>query len=236
MRVALCISGQPRYLDDGYKTIKKLFDKFGTLDTFVHTWWDDSYKNKPIEFAPNLTYGRYCVWESDTIEKIQSLYQPKVLYYESTKNFETFSDVTYGKSNPNSIHSGWYSVYKCNELKRKYEIDNNFIYDLVIRCRFDVDLFEFNLSEIDFDKVYVCGELHRTNRQYLPNDLFAISSSKNIDIYSSIYTKLENFRYKIVGDFVGENLVEMVLKESNIPIKFCDRNELCVDVVRLNKL
>lgn len=233
MKVALCISGQPRYLDDGYSTIKKVFDRFGDLDVFVHTWWDESYKNKPIEFAPNLTYGRSCFWESDTLEKINKLYSPKTLSYEPSKTFETFPDIPYGKSNPNSIHSGWYSVYKCNELKKQYEIENNFEYDLVIRCRFDINLINFNVDLIDPNIVYVCGELNRTNKLGLPNDLFAISSSKNIDLYSSIYTRLSEFRYKIVGDFVGENLVEYVLR--NVNIEFCERDTLFVDVVRLNK-
>ena len=233
MKVALCISGQPRYLDDGYSTIKKIFDKFDTIDVFVHTWWDDSYKNKPVEFAPNLTYGRYCVWEEDTIEKINKLYSPKMFVYEESKTFNTFSDVPYGKSNPNSIHSGWYSVYKCNELKKQYEIENDFKYDLVIRCRFDLNIINFNLDNIDPNYVYVCGELHRTNKSGLPNDLFAISSSKNMDIYSSIFVRLDEFRYQIVGDFVGENLVRRVLRDSLI--KFCERDSLFVDVVRLNK-
>jgi hypothetical protein len=90
-----------------------------------------------------------------------------------------------------------------------------------------------NFDLIDPNIVYVCGELNRTNKLGLPNDLFAISSSKNIDLYSSIYTRLSEFRYKIVGDFVGENLVEYVLR--NVNIEFCERDTLFVDVVRLNK-
>jgi hypothetical protein len=39
----------------------------------------------------------------------------------------------------------YYSIYKSNELKKQYEIENNFKYDYVIRLRMDVQ-FEYELD------------------------------------------------------------------------------------------
>ena len=43
MKIAICLSGQPRYLEYGYFFIKKfILDKY-SVDTFIHTWFDESY-------------------------------------------------------------------------------------------------------------------------------------------------------------------------------------------------
>ena len=51
MKIALCFSGQPRYIDKSYEQFRSIFDN-NAVDVFAHLWWDDSYLGKPF------------VWES----------------------------------------------------------------------------------------------------------------------------------------------------------------------------
>ena len=39
-KVALCLSGQPRFVQEGYKTLSKNLVNFNEMDVFVHSWKD----------------------------------------------------------------------------------------------------------------------------------------------------------------------------------------------------
>jgi hypothetical protein len=44
-KVALCLFGQPRFLEEGYTTLSKFIDGQRAnyeIDVFVHVWWDAS--------------------------------------------------------------------------------------------------------------------------------------------------------------------------------------------------
>ena len=68
MKLALCFSGQPRYLKECYPAIyKNLLEKYSP-DVFVHTWWDESMPNKNMDLPSseltsfghwNLEFGIY---------------------------------------------------------------------------------------------------------------------------------------------------------------------------------
>jgi hypothetical protein len=213
MKIALCFSGQPRYLKDGYENIyENILSKYSP-DVFVHTWWDDSMKNKKMELSPTLSYKRNYYWEENSLDIIKSLYSPKILLNESQIEFDTYSNVNYELCSPKNVHSMLYSIEKSNEIKKTYEKKNNFIYDAVIRCRFDtvfhkfdVDLYQINLTYINCF-VMDCGSL---------NDQFAISTSENMDKYSSVYSNLEKYQKSGWTRFIGEKLLEHHLDSNNL--------------------
>lgn len=213
MKVALCFSGQPRYLNDAYDGIyENILEKYSP-DVFVHTWWEESMANKKMDLSQTLSYGRSYYWEENTIDIIQKLYSPKKLFYQPQIEFETYQDVDYELLRPSHVHSMFYSIEESNKLKIQYENENRFVYDAVIRCRFDV---KFNKFDIDFSEVdmgYINCPVHTTN---FPNDQFAISSSKNIDIYSSTYSSLCEYKKSGWTEFVGERLLKHHLDSNNL--------------------
>ena len=212
MKVALCISGQPRYLEEGYTHIDKNILQKYSPDVFVHTWWDNSMSNKKMELPTTLSYGRTYYWKEDTIDIIKKFYDPVVLLYEPQIIFNPFSDVNYELARPSNVHSMFFSIQRSNQLKIKYEKENNFSYDIVIRCRFDIDIIKFDIDlynlSMDYLNCYAMGDS--------PNSDLAISSSKNMNVYSSLYNNFEKYRQDGWKQFVGEGLTKYHLGQNNI--------------------
>jgi len=231
-KIALCLSGQPRYVHEGYLNIKKhILDKFN-VDVFVHTWYNENDIGKQFELSPNLNYNRQCKLEPTVISDIIELYKPIKIAHEIPKSFQTYGSVDYGLCLPNSVHSMFYSICKSNELKRIYETEHDFIYDLVIRCRFDVEINSFSIEDVDDSVYYVSGEIHRSCQLNVPNDQFCISSSFNMDLYSNLYNKLDEYYINGFKLFVGEQLLKHHLIEvNNKSVVFCG-SELDINIIK----
>lgn len=177
MRVALLLSGQFRNSYKEYKSIKeKLIDKYNT-DVFI------SYTH---------TKNNLDVIPSDLLE----LYKPKNLEFieipaklssdvESIKGFNRALE-----TNPTSLYSMWYGIKKTNDLKIKYELENNFKYDIVIKSRFDIEFREtIKLHKEPNSLSIPIGSDHRGGY----NDLFAYGSSDIMDYYTSVYDYITDY-------------------------------------------
>ncbi|MAU75245.1 MAG: hypothetical protein CL831_00040 [Crocinitomicaceae bacterium] len=212
MKVALCISGQPRYLEEGYAHINKNILQKYSPDVFVHTWWDNSMSNKRMELPATLSYGRTYYWKEDTIDVIKKIYKPAIFLYEPQIVFDTFNDVNYELARPSNVHSMFFSIQRSNQLKMQYEKENSFLYDIVIRCRFDIEIIKFDIDLYNLSMDYVnCYAMKES-----PNSDLAISSSKNMDIYSSLYDNFKKYKQDGWKQFVGEGLVKHHLNKNNI--------------------
>lgn len=230
MKIALCLSGQPRYLDEGFNYLYENILKKYSVDVFVHTWWDDQMKNKKMDLPSSLSYGRTYFWKDDTIDDIKSKYNPIRFTYESQIDFETFDDVNYQLCRPSHVHSMFYSIEKSNKLKLEYENMNDVKYDLVIRSRFDVKINKFDIELNEIDPEYInCSTVGIDE----PNDQFAISSSQNMDVYSSVFSNLQNYRRSGFKGFVGEKLLKHHFAMNNIKWKKSNlKNKLNVDIIK----
>lgn len=230
MKIALCLSGQPRYLDEGFYYLYENILKKYSVDVFIHTWWDNEMKNKKMDLPPSLSYGRTYFWKEDTIDDIKSKYDPISFTHEPQIEFETFDDVNYELGRPSHVHSMFYSIEKSNRLKLEYENINDVKYDLVIRSRFDVKFnkFDLKLNEINSE----CINCSMIGFEY-PNDQFAISSSQNMDIYSSVFSNLQNYRKSGFKGFIGERLLKHHFEVNDIEWKNTSlKNKLNVDIVK----
>lgn len=229
-KLALCLSGQPRYLDVGYNSIKQLLD-FYDIDVFIHTWYDEDLVGQQYEMSELLRYNRRCIREKNVIDNIKMLYSPKQIIHEPSRIFETY-DANYGLCLPNSVHSMFYSIYKSNELKKLFEFENKFTYDAVIRCRFDIVIENFLLDDIDTSKYYVSGEIHRSGQYNIPNDQFCISSSSNMDLYSNLFNNLEQYYKNGFREFVGERLLSYHITTINNKQFDFSENKLTINIVK----
>ena len=225
MKIAICISGQPRYLEEGFYFINKYFHNYN-VDYFIHTWWDEEYIENEFLYTNIKREGKY---DKDTINKINKYYKPKSFLFEKQKLFETSNEVNYRGLYPLSVYSMFYSIKCSNELKRKYEKENNFTYDLVIRTRFDIVINNLNLNllDLDLDYFYLGGEIHRGGQINVPNDQFCISSSSNMDYYSSLYDNLEKYIKEGHNIFVGEQLLKYhLINKGDKKVHFSSKYEL----------
>ena len=91
---------------------KHIFDVNDTVDVFIHCW-DTQYEKQLTE-----------------------LYQPKKSKFQEQIQFD--NEIMRG----NFIESRWYSTKQVTELKKEYEKENDFTYDVVMSSRFDVGFFE----------------------------------------------------------------------------------------------
>ena len=206
MRIAVCLSGQPRFLERGFKQISEKITSKYDVDFFVHTWWNNDNMNA-------IGSNRSHIFDENTLELIMRYYKPKLMLNEPQINFNIYDDVDYELINPISPYSMFYSIKVSNDLKSFYEKKNNFKYDAVIRCRFDISIenFDINLSEIDLSYIYT-----DTVGNGFPNDQFGLSNSENMDYYSSLFDKINNYYNEGVRNFVGERLLRYHLKDSKL--------------------
>ena len=235
MRVALCISGQPRNVSRGIENILKFF-KFD-FDVFVHAWWDNNsnrdtfkkilYDGRKDEVSELMNNDWVCsLYENFDVNKILIEKQIQLTVPEILEKRKLQFTHTFG------VCSSLYSIYKCNELRRQFEIENNFEYDWVIRTRSDFGLSE-PLNINDFDKAFIYAP-NDNSHAYGFNDQFAIGSSKNMNIYSDAFLDMEKIieshntgiktaHYCDKPDNMGhEQIVQRNLENNNIKFKLLD--------------
>ena len=219
-RVAICLSGFMRTFDKCYQSL---------LDNIINC-------NPNFEFDFFIhTYSNYPKEVEDIIDKIK----PKKIViedYDECKHLFT-DDFFYKNPYHDSLTSNYfklkektlsmfYKIYHSNNIKILFEKENNFIYDYCIRIRPDL-FFNQNilLDNIDNNFIYINSIVFDNvksgtiifNDMGLCNDQFSISSSKNIDLYSSVYLNINSDTF-----LHQETMLYQTIK--NFPIKYEDFN------------
>lgn len=172
-KIAICFSGQMRTWEKTHEAIKSFFDIENSphiIDTFAHTWnyntWINNKKVNILEDTQGTKYQDYSDVEIalEEIEKFKQVYDfKKFVVHKKLHNPNTHWD--------NFFYSFMYSIF----LKRQYEIENNFEYDIVIKTRPDA-IFNFTNSDIfsaDYD----------SNRKFIykPQAPLSITSCLNVN-------------------------------------------------------
>jgi hypothetical protein len=82
MKIALCLSGQPRNIEIGFNKLKNSILDNNDVDVFVHTWYDpDNLSTRSV--IPGRENNTVSL---DADKKILDLYQPKSHRIEKPKN------------------------------------------------------------------------------------------------------------------------------------------------------
>ncbi len=211
MKIAVCFSGLSKCYEQAVESVKQNFFDKCDCDLFAHTWDTPSvinYSSSKEQFFEK-TFKRYEIEHFDinaswnTLTQEQQLNMPKPC---------------------RNVVPMFYSIYKANCLKSQQENQHSFAYDIVVRSRLD-SLYESFLpeSELEILKVFkhslFCGwhgmdDNAKSIRNYFQYDEsaapfvadnFAFSTSKTMDVYSSTYLHLANFKelYKKTGTDVS---------------------------------
>ena len=197
-KIALCLSGQPRCVKQGYEYHKKnLLDHYD-VDVFCH------------------------VWDSPGVEDV-SVYAPVAAMIEKplTNDLSKYTRVPPPQPNwkvKDPARAAWnltYSLMKANELKIINEEETITTYDWVIRSRYD---FAFNVVitfvELDNTKLYV-PNCRMTPQRDFGNDQFAFSSSKNMDKYADCFNQINKF-YDRGTIMIGEEMMAANWREKGL--------------------
>lgn len=221
--IALCFSGQPRLINRGYQTFFEKIIKVYNPIVFVHTWFDAEKVGQPFEYG--YQYGRDEKLSSHAIDDINTLYNPKSIETQPQLQFDTSGFVNRRNicmpQRPFNVLSGFYSMKKSNQLKMDYEKSNNIKFDLVIKCRFDIEIVEFSDHEISENTVY---GIHSSEGEL--GDQIFYSNSDTMDKICNLYDCIAGY----LADnppprtLVQEGLLDCHIKNNNIKKIAMNRN------------
>jgi len=194
MRIAVCLSGQLRNWELAYhnQMIHWIHGEHD-VDYFTHTW---NYSGDRTHISHDYVYRDI---DDNEYDRFIQIYKPKKSILESKKQ-EFFYDNDHWSSL-------FYSFSKSILLKREYELENNFEYDIVVKSRPDVIFNPFekptwpwaltpNKHELDFFKeTYSDNKLFTTHTGSMPhefdmfniNDCVFLSNSYTMDLMMNIY-------------------------------------------------
>lgn len=184
MSVALCISGLAHGYRDAFPFLLKNLIEPLRPDIFIHTW--DVAGERTMDTVAAQDLG------ADTCREIVQLFQPKQIVFEPFFVFDGAPYKDRAAGNIANAMSMFYKIRKCNDLKSSWEKTQGFIYEAVIRCRFDMRL-QTPLAEKAFKGI--------DEWLYIPeggdwgglNDHFAFSCSQNMDAYASVFDSIDEY-------------------------------------------
>jgi hypothetical protein len=218
-KIALCLSGQARFLEEGYReVIYPYVLENNDIDIFIHTWAvDDNQDGKSYINGGGFAMGKP-VTKGLMLDVLET-YKPTKCLIQKPHSFEVgkYSDRAMPGIRSENLYSMFYSIYKSNQLKREYEKENNFKYDFVIRSRFDVKL----NSKIDFtlpnSKMYLPNGCFDPIRGYV--DCFGYSNSHYMDIYANTFNQVDHIMQTTNTKLCGEYILRKQLDGYKIQIE-----------------
>jgi hypothetical protein len=196
MKIAVCFSGQVRTWKYCYQNWIDNLGPLGDVDYFCHFWDYNS--------VPEGSKNGYDIIPEDvllTLDEKQAIIDtlnPKKIEFESKKIWENneispTSENWYSKRVANKLipwhRNQFYSLMKSANLKRQYELENNFEYDVVIRMR----------PDSIFDGIPIINKVK-------PNTLYAIHRrfSKELDKFAigDVYYHCDSFTFDQISWFI----------------------------------
>lgn len=202
MRAAILLQGDPRFCSEFDLFLTNLHG-YDEVDWFMYMWKDSpptanllagtghqvvapAWQHVDKDWA--LNKFKELLPKNHKIISLELADQNSVKTFPITENFaqETIQS---------NVWKMWYSQYMANQLKIQHEKENNFTYDVVIRTRPDVSLSDKLDLQYVFEQLKLEG-----NTVIIPQnkrcgygvyicDLFGISTSANMNVYSDLYNQ-----------------------------------------------
>lgn len=255
MRVALCLSGQPRFVRECYSGIKSHLIDLNKPDIFIHTWSYEKESDRSHKFGGNGGWKNHRIGANDHKYAVE-MYDPVSHVIEDKRNFSIpkvdlrrglsfyspgtekeaveaeMSHDDYCRLILSNNLSMWYSIQSCHLLALNHAMSNNFEYDWIVRCRFDLDIKQgLKLSALDNKFLYA---VEMSKKYGHIADWLNFSSSENMSIYASTFMAYRKLHSQIEESQTNPTCNEMVLAHNlarhgitciNLPID--------IDVIRL---
>ena len=182
MKIAVCLSGQLRQWQIGVDNQKWFWNTANKdnveVDYFGHTWtysWDRPGVSAPYKERPIF---------QEELDLFKEKFELKKLLVDS-RDQQSFR----GNDHWSSL---FYSFSKSLLLKREYEIENNFVYDLVIKSRPDL-VFDpqssFKVPHLENNVIHTShgGIMELEYHMYNVNDILFLGNSVTMDFLTNLY-------------------------------------------------
>lgn len=194
MRIAVCLSGQLRQWEIAKENQKWFWNSSKeNVDYFIHTW---NYSGDRVGISQPYEWRDVDV---DEFGEIIKWYDCKDWIYDDKPQNFFFSDDHWS--------SLFYSFSQSIMLKRKYEIDNNFEYDLIIKSRPDIVFdpkYHFSYEILEDNILYTThgGNMPHEFNMFNVNDCCFYSNSYTMDMLVNLYF----YRQKVINGKSGHDI------------------------------
>ena len=217
-RIAICFSGQPRTWRYCYQTWRQCLN-LDQVDIFCHLW---NFNTKPNSVSTDQLCHELSQQE---IDELVDILKPKKIIIESHKTLVPLKKdqvITYSP-----FLSQFYGIMKAARLKKQYEIENEWQYDVVARARYDAYFLEPLISSnitVEDNAMYGFhyGWNQKTKRGRI-GDIFWMADSQTYDIIADYYLNLHTIEQKFFLDPDNQLTPEFIffhyIKKNNIKIK-----------------
>jgi hypothetical protein len=221
MRVAICFSGQLRNVkstyDISYQQHVLEANTDHQIDIFGHSWFDKSTVGT-VYYAANRD-PKYqpasAPIPTDIIQQLYDCYNPIQLRLEHQKQFDTknYNERKLPDAVPSHGISRLYSLMRSVQLKALYELENDFMYDVVVCARYDL-MFRapFNFSLVKSPGVY-----HPGHSPFGFNVCYAMGDTHSMNVYANLYNQIDEV-YATGINWCDELLALKYLQMNEIPI------------------
>ena len=179
MKIAVCMSGQLRQWEIAKENQKWFWETSGVeIDYFIHTW-NYSGDREGVS-QPYITRDV----SRKEFDKLVDWYKPKGCMFDDRKQ-----DFFYANDHWSSL---FYSMAQSMILKRQYEIDNDFEYDLVIKTRPDVVFdprYHFSWEPLEDNILFATqgGLMESEFHMFNTNDMVFYGKSYTMDLVIPMY-------------------------------------------------
>ena len=230
MKVAVLVSGQPRFLRaSGYRSIKeKVLDKYD-CDVFCHFWWSPdggTYDSAPWSGVVNLPISPTA--ESDIIE----LYNPKKTKWHLPVDPKSITKTYPRTTSPTTwvnLPCLYFSMQESYKLMVEYIKETGTKYDWVIRLRYDAILTSFpDLTKLPKGFLYDC-DYSQFHNSLANNGL--IMSPEISEIIMNMHDYMDEM-YNLGSLFNDEQLITTLVISKKIPFTILSKDQFYIDLCR----
>ena len=221
-RIAVCFSGQLRTWRscvDSWHNILLHNGRNDNVDVFCHMWDYNTYPNCVDNTQESKEIDR------SEIDELLKILKPKKFLIESKKDFVPYQE-NQAITQPGFL-SQFYGIMRAARMKKEYEIENDIMYDVVVRSRYDA-LYLTRLADMysslepEIMHGFHIGWEYNGNRGRM-GDICWMADSQTYDLISDYYinngTIDKKWFVNVNHDITPEWVFFHYLKRNKIPLK-----------------
>jgi hypothetical protein len=235
MKIAVCLSGQPRVINEVYENHIAVLDN-RYFDTYIHGWWTNDHQGQTKLFHSTEKFekrdmGKIYVDMYKPIEYRLEDYKEFDLSFCKSHDYETWQDCPqkhYEIFTPSLLYG---QLSQSQSIKESVEISFQKKYDVVVRSRPDVlytkDIFsimkniQFSDEEIYFQSSMGGGHIYSGEFPNNPCDWFFCGTPTAMKKYTCEWQNVLKDYYS-TGVKHGRDLIRLIAKKVDMKINLVD--------------
>ena len=198
MKIAICISGQPRAYSTGFEYLEKNLLSEHDCEVFFHSWENNVYTEREVRdlYAPAMYRWDPSLFKSNEIEDLRKK-------YTNTPNIK--------RHPPQFTIEAFYSMFSSMWLMSEWEITHSKKFDWVVRTRFDFALNgKLPFEQLERGKIYIPNCRMVPERDF-GNDQFAFGDPIVMKQHMSAFLYLDHY-YAGGYQMIGEEMMKANLR------------------------